>query len=255
LKFSGLILGVRLLDTINTWPDAISRFLTSQPFATQILVTLAFSVVGALFLSVALGLIIAYTHSQEKGSTPRPRTNIPPFLWGIALGAAVAGISAAVSALTPSLAPRWPSYAPASAYIPLLGMGLESLTKTLVYTTLFLLIFLAAHQFTQNWTRRKTVTGLLWIFMGIVISGSLDLTTVPQWIVASLITGAVLFLAYWLVFRYALFLVPLAVGTLMIMGDIREALLQPYLAAIPGVVFSALGVGLVSYGWSKTLKS
>ncbi|MFQ6675294.1 MAG: lysostaphin resistance A-like protein [Fidelibacterota bacterium] len=253
LKFSTFIFALTVFDGANRWPSVTSRFVTSQPLSAQILVTVAFSVLAALFLSVGLGLIIAYVHSRPGASGPRTGKGRPPVMWGVAVGAAVAGIAATVSALAPSLAPRWPSYAPASTYVPLLGTALGSATQTLLYGALFLLIFRAAHHFTHSGSRRKAVTGLVWIFLGIVIAGSVDFATVPQWVAAGLVAGATLFLAYRWVFQYGLSLVPPAVATLTILGDIREGILQPYSAALPGALISLLVVGGIGYGWWKAL--
>ncbi|MFQ6673940.1 MAG: hypothetical protein ACE5GH_04040, partial [Fidelibacterota bacterium] len=91
--------------------------------------------------------------------------------------------------------------------------------------------------------------------MGLVIAGAVSLESLSFWLVSGLVTGAVFLLAYIFVLRFRLSLLPLILGTLTILEEVKQGMYQAYPAALPGAFLAGVLVGLLSIYWFRKLET
>lgn len=249
LSFFAITAILKILDIINNWPATIAGFSTAEPFSNQMIIAAAGPVVGTLFLSLAAGLIAGFIQSWKNKSSSDQPSNL---IWlGFSLGALIAGLSSLISLIEPSLKPLWAEYDALNNYIPI-AAGINPLASYIMKTILYLLIFTALDKFTDCWTKRKALFSVLFILLILIISGS-SINSLASWLISGLLMGIVYLLLYQYVFRFRLALIPLTFGTVMILGELKQGILNAYPAAIPAAVISIILIGLFSIYWYKKL--
>jgi len=251
LSFLALLFGLSLVSAVNGWPRLIAQFSTAQPFQTQVFIFIASSVIGLLISSAAPALIIGFI---QKWKTPSsPLENSTALQWGLSFGLLMAGLAALSVFLMPANKPAWAQYAAAGTYVPLLEASLGPISGYLMQTTLLLLIFTAVDRFTNGWNRRQILFSVLLVLFGLILSGSRSVETIPSWLLSGLFMGAVLLAAYLLVFRFYPALVPLAFGVATILAQLKQGMVQPIPAALPGALIAIALTGLLAFYWFKQL--
>jgi len=251
LSFLALLFGLSLIGIINNWPSLIARFSTAQPFQTQAFIFIASSVIVLLISSAAPALISGFI---QKWKTPSsPIENSKALQWGLSLGLLMAGIAALSVFLTPSHKPLWASYDAAGTYVPMIAASLGPLNGYIMQTTLLLLIFTAVDRFTNGWSRRQALFSVLLVLFGLILTGSRSVETIPSWLLSGLFMGAVLLAAYLFVFRFYPGLVPLAFGVTTILTQLKQGMVQPIPAALPGALIAVAFTGLLAFYWFKQL--
>ena len=255
MTFFALLFGLHMIDLINGWPSTIARFTTAEPLSNQTFAAIGFSLLGTLFLSAALALVIGFVHSWRLQQLGLRGTR--PFAWGLSLGAIAAGLAASVTKFAPSLVPFWGVYSAAGNYLPLLAAGLSPLGDYIALSILFLLIFVAVDRFTQGWTQRRTLFSTVLVLLGLVIAGAGagSVESLPFLFVSGLISGLVLLLAYSVVLRFHLALIPLALAAVAIFNEVKEGIYQTHPAAIPGSIVAIILIGGVSVLWFRKLEA
>ncbi len=248
LSFFALLFGLGIINLINKWPSTIAKFSTTEPLLNQIFAAIAFPIVGILFISAGPALVLGFIQTWK---TLRSHMNS---IWlGFSLGALIAGLSACISALfEPSLEPFWAKYSALSSFIPILGVGFNPLTGYIIGTTLFLLIFTAIARFSKGWTQRKILFSILLILLIFIITGA-SVNSLRFWLFSGLLTGIIYLLAYLFVFRFQLALVPLALGSVAVLGELKQGILNAHPSAIPGAILAIILIVLISIYWHNKL--
>ena len=124
--------------------------------------------------------------------------------------------SRASALFEPSLKPLWADYSALSYFVPILQVGFNPLLDYIMSTTLILLIIAAADRLTKNWNQRKILFAVLIVLTGFIVSG-ISTESLSFFLLTGLIKGFVYLLAYIVVFRYNLSLIPLATGSMAIL--------------------------------------
>ena len=229
------------INVINGWPAFAAQASTAQPLGLQLGIIIATSLVIGIFSAAALGLVAGLVSANRKASSTLPTgQNI---LLGILVGLAMAGAGALARHAAPSTSPLWGSLGPASAFIPVAGAALAPLggyfTQTLIlFTVLYLL-------------DRKPRAAWFWIVVGLAISGSGSIDTIPAWLILGATTGIVLLLAYKFVFRHRPELLVITTGTLTILSAIRDGIQHMYPAALAGSFAAVALVTIAAWIWFR----
>jgi hypothetical protein len=176
-------------------------------------------------------------------------------LVGLALGAIFAGILALVSSWTAPSLPKWPDYTPAGTYLPLFQIIFSNLSRFVLATALLLLLFFLAHRLSKGWTQRKVMTTLGLILFGLALGAFQSGGDWVAWLAVGGTAGLLLFASYLFLFRYALCLVPLAVGMLSVLATLEEGLQRAFAAALPGALLAAILIIWLSILWSGKLQA
>ncbi len=247
----GVFLLLSLINLANNWLNISSQFSTAQPFKNQVLVFILGGLVSSLFIAAAVALVIGMVHywNQERPGTGGPGILVK----GFALGMLVAGLSSAVSRLGPESDPIWASYDSASAVIPVLAGSLRPISSLILSATVLLLVIGTVNRFSKNWTHKKGVYSVLLVLMGVVLAGTGGIDSILFWLASGFITGVVLLLLFIYMIRFEWGLVPLAVGALSILSQIKIVLLDAHPASVPGGIVATLLLMCVAAFWSRTL--
>ncbi len=249
--FFGLLFGLGIIALINGWPTTLARFSTAQPLANQFLSAIGFSLLGSLFLAASVALIIGFVHAHQGPQAQPGGTRL--ILWGISLGTLAAGLGALMAWAAPSLSPSWAQYAAVGGYLPVLAAGLGPLPGYIISATLFLLVFTAVDRFTRGWRHRRGLFSAALVLLGLVITGAGSIESLPFWLVSGLLAGGTLLLAYLLVLRFHIALIPLALAAMVILDELQQALYQAHPAAIPGAIAAAILMGGLAVFWVRKL--
>ncbi len=252
LSSFGLLSGIGLLNLSNSWPTIAFGFRTAEPLDRTILTTVGVRLVSILISAAAPALIIGFIHGTKPACQSVARRERIPL--GLALGASFAGATALVSSWTTPSLPEWPDFYPAGTYLPLFQAAFSPLSRFVLATALLLLLFFLAHLFSKGWTERKalTVSGLF--IFGLALGAFESHGDWVAWIAVGSTTGLLLVGSYLLVFKYALCLVPLAVGMFMVLATLEEGLHRAYTAALPGALLAAILIVWLSILWSGKLQ-
>jgi hypothetical protein len=232
----------------NNFSAVMAALTTAQPLQIQLAVLIGSGVVGLTLQSAAVGLIAG----SIPGTTRLSRLALPVVL---AVGAALGAVAAALASgsLLGAGAPLWPSYGPASAFVPLIAAVTNPAVTTLARTTLLLLMVSIATRMTSDWTHRRALAGVLIVVLGALL-GDVGSTRSPAvWAAFAVATGALLLIAYVWVFRHDARAVPAAVATAATLETIREGAAQAYPGALGGAVIAVGLIWLVAYAWMRAL--
>jgi len=253
LTFFILLFCLGIISIINEWPFMMSQYSTAEPLSNQIFMTIAVSIVGILFISAGPALVNGFIISWKTGQS-KSQSLMTDTAAGFGLGFLIVGLLSVVSFLfEPFLKPLWADYSALNYYVPILNDGLSPIADYILSTTLFLLIITAADRLTNNWNQRRIIFAVLIVLTGFLSSvGSAE--NLSFFLLSGLIWGIMYLLAYILVFRYNMSIIPLAMGSLTIVGILRQGIMNAYPAAIPGKILAIILIGFVSVYWYRLLQ-
>jgi hypothetical protein len=171
------------------------------------------------------------------------------------LGFAVAGVAAAAGKAAPRLDPTWPSFETAGARLPFLAGALDPISGWIVGTALLLLILAFVEVASRGWTRWRAPLSAGLLVAGLVLAGSDGVETVPRWLAAGAVTGLLLWLAYVLMLRRHLALLPVAAAAMSFLSIVREGTFRAFPGALAGALAAGLLVLIAGVLWSRRLTS
>jgi hypothetical protein len=88
---------------------------------------------------------------------------------------------------------------------------------------------------------------------GLVLAGTDGAETVARWLAAGAVTGLLLWLAYVVVLRRHLALLPVAAGAMSFLSIVREGMLGAFPGALTGALTAGLLVLVAGVLWSRLL--
>jgi hypothetical protein len=204
-------------------------------------------VASATGMSLAIGLVHRWIPRQ-----PSPLRAVDVAV-AAGLGAAIAGIAAAAGKAATRLDPTWPSFEAAGARSPFLAGALDPISGWIVGTALLLLILAFVEVAARGWTRWRLPLSAGLLVAGLVLAGTDGAETVPRWLAAGAVTGLLLWLAYVVVLRRHLALLPVAAGAMSFLSIVREGMLGAFPGALTGALTAGLLVLVAGVLWSRLL--
>jgi membrane protease YdiL (CAAX protease family) len=248
ITFLIIISTIKIIDIINQLPQTMARFSTAEPLSNQILMTIIYSVIILLLSAAGPSMAAGFIQSWKTESNLQKSGSI----WlGFAVGLIFEGFSVLISRwFEPSLEPFWAKYDYLGYYIPLLGYGLNPVINYIINTLLFLFIFISIHQFTNKWTRNKTLLSLIFILLMIILTGTSS-ESIKFWLISGFIMGMIYLSGYLFVFRFQISLIPVAFSVFTICNGIKQCIMNAHPAAVPGALISIFCVIAVSVYWFK----
>jgi len=245
------VLGV--IGLLNGFRSATAQFMTAQPFKLQVAIVIVGGLIAMTGIAAVSALLIGLAHRMLP---PQPAENTGASIAaGFGLGAILAGLGALGLRLAPSSLPLWPSYGGAGDFAPLLAAALGSLSSWITGTALFLLVVAALYAFTEGWRRRQPVASVFMILLGLVVTGSEGVESIPMWLLEGSLTGAVLLVIWILILRHHPALTPLVTAAGATLAAMRGALIGAYPGVAAGSVIGALLVLGAAVWWFRRLSA
>jgi hypothetical protein len=232
----------------NAYPSLMASLSTAQPLRLQLAVLLGSGIVALFTQSVALALVggVAPSWCDARVLAPRQAWTIGLSLG--ALAAAVLGLGAwAVGG------PYWPSYAGAGAVLPWLAAATAPVTSLLSRIAVLTLIVGLANRMTAGWTRHRILVGAALFVVGGVLGNATSPVNLSAWLAAGAAMGTLLLIAYLLVLRDDVSVIPIAAAVVATAGSLPEGLARPYVGALEGAVVAVAVVWLTAYAWFHAL--
>jgi hypothetical protein len=251
--FFGLLAVAGAFQLFNSFRTATAQFSTAQPFKLQATIL----IIGGLIAMTAIGAVSSLLIGLAHRMLPRqPHIALAPSAAaGFGLGAILAAIGAAGMRLTPSTMPVWPNVGSAGDVLPMVGAAIGPFSSWVTGTALFLLAVAVFNSFTDGWRRRQPQASLFLILLGLVVTGSEGVETIPLWLLEGALTGLVLLAVWVLVLRHHPALVPTVTASGAVLGSIREAIIGAYPGAAAGSMIGAVAIVAASWWWLKRLTS
>lgn len=244
------------IQMVNLWPIFQALFQTSQPYYNQAISIIGSMSVQIIFKALLWGCLAGIIHGWKFKTLTSTMPISMRLALGISAGLFIAGCCAFAQHLILLLKPEWVDYISAGAYHPFVSIGLIALTDFIEATISMLFIFLIFDLLSEGWHSRKSLTILISIIGGIAMAGkyALDTTSTIYWIALGSSAGLVSILLYVLLIRMDRSRIPIIVGTIMILNNIRFALINAYPDARAGAVFSILLIAIFSWWWAHCIR-
>jgi hypothetical protein len=225
---------------------------TAEPLANQVFLLIAVGILGFVFVSVAMALILGlvqyWLNQQSQPAEPGMLGA------GYSVGLLLAGLVAGLTFLKPVDAPFWSEYDALSNYLPFLATAIDPISDYVVQTVLFLLVFGAAVHFSHGWTRRQWLMGGLLILFGCITGGEVMLQHWGYWLISALVRGLIFLAVFLWILRTRLSLIPLVFAVSALLTSLRYGLIGAYPQALPGSILALVLILGLSLYWHWELK-
>jgi hypothetical protein len=228
-------------NVVNSWPVLASQASTAQPLSLQAGIAMVTAVIFLIFTSGGLALVTGLVTGDGQMATNVPSRKA--IVLGISVGLAIAGAGALARLASPITSPLWGNLGSASAAVPFVAAALGPAGVFFTQALILLLVIYVIH------VRTRAVAA--WMVLGMVLAGAGSIETIPAWLILGVATGAVLMLAYRLVFRHQPSLILVSIATLLILSAIRDGVQRMYPSALAGALAGAVLVALVAWVWFR----
>jgi len=247
-----LMLVVSIVKLANGWPMVLASLMTAAPLQLQVLGVFGIGLVGLTLISVLVGLALgALPHALRLSPVLGDRD-------ALRLGIAAGLFGAAASAIATTLrTPAWdhfPDLSTLGAQIPILQTAIDPITAFLTRVAILTATLAVIEQLTLTWTRRRLLAVIALGIIGFFAVGLPAGSHFGGWTAAGLVTGVALIAAYVTLLRFDLTLVPLAIGTMTILGSIGRGLTRAYPGALAGSLLAAVIVAGLAWWWFRALR-
>jgi len=251
--FFGLLAIFGAIELANGFRSGSAQFVTAQPWKLQATMVIIGGLIATSALAAVTALLIGLAH---RWLPPQPTEGRwPSIATGFGLGALLAGLGGLGMRLAPSSLPPWPDYGGAAASWPLLSAALGPVSSWVTSTALFLLAVAAIQSLTDGWRRRKGLIVALLILLGLVVTGSKGVDSMPLWLLEGVLTGLVLLAIWVLALRHHPALAPLMTAAGATLAAVRAAILGSFPGATVGSVIAACVIVGLAIFWFGRLSS
>jgi len=248
----GIILAVlSLFSVFNSWPAATSMFMTAAPWQHQMLLAIIFSILGALILGAAIGMINGFL----KAIAVQPGADKAVVKFVAVLGAGIFIVAALtfIQSFAPSLEPPWADYDALGARLPILSLAFGFVSRFFVRGTIYLLIFVIADRYTKHWTRNKVLAVIFILLLGFGLTDVKGAGTLLFWVLSSLTHGVLLWSVFVLVLRHRLSLAPWLYAPVLIFDGIKEFSFVAFPGSQVGIAIGVILLIVVAFLWERWL--
>jgi len=106
---------------------------------------------------------------------------------------------------------------------------------------------------TAGWTRHRILVSAGLLIVGGVLGNTTSPVNLAAWLSAGAAMGTLLLVAYILVLRDDVSIVPIAAAVVATAGSLPEGLARPYVGALEGTVLAVGVVWLIAWAWFRAL--
>ena len=232
LAATAMVLVASAIDLANGWPSVLASLTTSAPLQIQVLGVIAVGVIGLALLAAIVGLAIGAMPARLAGLARMAEGDA--LRLGIAVGLFGAGAGAVAGSLrTPEWA-QFPEVGSLGSVVPILAAATDPVTGFLTRLAVMGATFLTVDQLTRSWTRRRIAGSVALVAIGFLSAGVPATGNIGGWALAGALIGVALAGAYATLLRFDITLVPLGLGTMMVVGLLARAGQRPFPGRCPG---------------------
>ncbi len=247
-----IILIINIFVFINRWQCTISKFSTAVPFINQVFTSIAFFSISTIFVSLSFGLLSGFV-LKLKSVQDQINGNKSIFT-GVAIGIIITGISTFIISIFPSLKPYSPDFTYLGSFFPVLSIITRPLIQYILSVVFILFIFKSINVLSQGFRKKRILSIFLLILISIVISGVNLTSSVISWISSGLIIGIIIVLLYIFYIRYQISSIPIIIGTMTILNELKIILLDSNLITNFGFIISTMIIMIFSFFLMKKLQ-
>jgi hypothetical protein len=253
LAGAGIVLAASVVNVANGWPSVMASLSTSAPLPIQLIGIIAVGLVGLALLAAVVGLAI--------GALPQPLAALGtlPARDGLPLGVAAGLFGAAAGAVATWLrAPVWaqfPAVGPLGSVVPLVAAAIDPIAGFMTRMAIVTTLLLAIDRLTHSWTRRRAGGLVALAAIGFLSVGVPPGAQLGGWALAGAVLAVALVAAYVTLLRFDITLVPVALGTMLVVGAVGRAVQRPFPGALAGSILGAVLIALLAYWWLEALIS
>ena len=253
LAATAVVLVASMIDIANGWPAVLASLTTSAPLQIQVLGVIAVGFIGLAILAAIVGLSIGAMPPKlaELARMPQRdalRLGIAAGLFGAAAGAVASWLR------TPEWA-QFPSVGALGSLVPVLAEAIDPITGFMTRLAVMGAALLSIDRLTGSWTRRRLSGGLALAVIGFLSAGVPASAHVGGWALAGALVAVALAAAYATLLRFDITMLPVALGTMMVVGLLARGAQRPFAGALAGSIIAAIVVALLAYWWLKALRS
>jgi len=242
-----------IVGAANGWPTVQASLQTALPLPIQLAGIIGIGVVGLTIISALVGLAIgALPHRLSGGGRLQDREALS---LGIAVGLFGAALSAVAAWLRTPVWAQAPDIAPLGSVVPFLDVAIDPVAAFLTRTAVVLSLLAAITLATAGWTRRRALAAISIALVGFLGAGSPPGLYLSGWLGAGLVMAVGLLIAYATALRADLSMVPIGLGTMMVVSALGRGFQRPFPGALVGSVVASILIGLVAWWWFRALRS
>jgi len=247
-----LLFGVRTITLVNGWTSVQVGFSTAQSFQLQALMAATSILLSAGVMSVLLGLTAG---GVAIWSPSFARLPLQHGVWlAIAMGTAGSGAIALASHSGTAL-PDWPQVRFAAAALPWGGgAALGPVVGSVMQSVLLMLLVVGMERLSVGWTRRRAVTAIALVLVGIALNGVSANQPLTTSLLAGGVTGVAILTAYVGVLRYNATMAPIIVGVIVAFQQIRHGAAAAYPGSVTGHLLAVVVVAALAASWTRLLR-
>jgi hypothetical protein len=232
-----LLIMVFVLSFINSWPKLLAQMNTALPLSNQKTTFIISGFISAL-LAFVPALILGFIKNQKENQSEKG--NILTIISGFSIGVILSTISVLIMKIFgPSLQPFWAEYGAFADSIPIISAGLTAVQGLFMKSAILLFIFWLADKVSGNWTKNKALAAIIIIAFGLILSGT-NISGISFWLISGLVLGIIYLMIYLFILQTDFFLIVLVVAGNIILGLMKNIILQAYPAAIPENIIAVL---------------
>jgi len=251
--FFGVTAVLGVIQLGNGFRSTMAHFDTAQPFKLQAAIIVVGGLIAMTGIAAVSALLIGLAHRLLP---PQPTENTGASIAaGFGLGAVLAGLGALGLQLAPSTLPLWPSFGGAGNSVPIVAAALGPLSSWITSTAMFVLVVAALQAITDGWRRLQPLASALVIMLGLVVTGSEGIDSMPRWLVEGVLTGTVILAVWVLLLRRHPALTPLVTAAGAVLAALRNALIGAYPGAAAGSVIAVLLMLAAAVWWYRRLSA
>jgi hypothetical protein len=243
---------VSIAKLANAWPSLLVAIPTAVPLQIALGGIIGIGLVGLLLTAGLVGLALGAQPLRLTTCLDLPERDALQL--GVAAGLFGAAVGAAATWLkTPAWA-QVPDLMPLASVSPVLSIVIDPITGWLTRTAVILATFVTIERLTNGFTRNRAAALATLIFIGVLAGGAPDGLHLRNWILSAIVTAAALAAAYVWLLRFDLTMVPLALGTMVVVGALARGLGRPISGGLAGSMGGAVLIGLLALWSFKALR-
>lgn len=252
LLASAMILLVSIAGAVNGWPTVMASLQTALPLQLQVAGLIGLGLVGVAIASSLAGLAIGAMPARLARTAALDETDVLRF--GVVAGVFGAAVMTLANALR---TPPWanaPWVEPLGTFVPFLTVALGPVAPFVTRTALILSILIFVEISTAGWTRRRALAALVVAIVGFLGAGAPEGLHSAPWIAGGAVAAAGLLVLYLSLLRADLTMTPMALGTMMAIGELARGAHRSFPGALAASVAAAAIVWLLGWWWMHALR-